>query len=312
MEYTEFYFPSNSNLTKIHVNQWIPNNRKPRAVIQIAHGVAEYGRRYQHLAEFLCANGFAVVANDHLGHGLSQIPYYPPVYFGAENGWWNVVKDMETLRQEIGRRFPGIPVFLLGHSMGSFLTRTHMILYPGFYDGYIICGTGHPSDASIHAGQKLSQKLIKKKGTAGHSHMMENLAFGNYNRKFAPNRTDCDWISYSATNVDNYIDDPLCGGKTSLGLFRDMFEGLSFITDKKNIAKMNINSPVFFIAGNSDPVGDMGKGVQKAYQLFMDAGVCDVRMKLYPGLRHEILNEDSRLDVYQDILSWLENRITDR
>ncbi len=312
MEYSEFFFPSRSGLTQIHVNQWLPSDGAIRGVIQIAHGVAEYGKRYEPFAEFLCENGFAVFADDHLGHGKSLIPDRPMVYLGEEDGWWNVVEDLEELRKIIEERFPQLPTYLFGHSMGSFLTRSHMILHPGSYDGYILCGTGHPGAMTIRSGMFLANCKIRKHGKAAYSPFMDKMAFGNYNKKFAPNRTTFDWGSYNAENVDAYLADPLCGGQTTLGLFRDMFEGLGYITKKSNIAKMDKNAPVLFISGNDDPVGDMGKGVRKACARFKESGVGDVQMKLYPKLRHEILNEKENRIIYKDVLLWLDAHLKDR
>lgn len=305
---SEFYFPSSDGRTLIHVNQWTPLGGPIAGVVQIAHGVAEYGARYEPFARFLCGHGFAVVANDHLGHGKSLVEDCPMVYFGDENGWRHAVEDMEELRRRTAKVFPGVPYFLFGHSMGSFLSRTHLIRYPGRLDGCVLCGTGHMSPALIAGGKLIAGREIRRLGRKAYSAKADQLAFGAYNKPFAPNRTRFDWISASEANVDAYIADPLCGGDTTLGLFRDMLGGLGIITKQANIERMDKDLPVLFIAGDQDPVGEMGKGVRRAYQAFRKAGVGDVSIKLYHGLRHEILNEASRRYVYQDVLDWLETR----
>ena len=305
---SEFFFPSSDGKTLIHVNQWTPSERRILGVVQIAHGVAEYGARYAPFARFLCGHGFVVVANDHLGHGQSLIPGGPMVYLGEKDGWWNVVDDMECLRSRVAKVFPDRPYFLFGHSMGSFLSRTHLIRYPGRLDGCILCGTGHQSPALIAGGKLIADREIRRLGKKAFSARADDLAFGAYNKAFAPTRTRFDWVSASEENVDAYIADPLCGGDTTLGLFRDMLDGLSYITRQSNMDKMDADLPVFFIAGDQDPVGDMGKGVRKAHDCFKKAGIRDLSIKLYHGLRHEILNEASRLYVYQDVLDWLEAR----
>ena len=305
---SEFYFPSSDGRTLIHVNQWTPLGGPIAGVVQIAHGVAEYGARYEPFARFLCGHGFAVVANDHLGHGKSLVEDCPMVYFGDENGWRHAVEDMEELRRRTAKVFPGVPYFLFGHSMGSFLSRTHLIRYPGRLDGCVLCGTGHMSPALIAGGKLIADREIRRLGRKAYSAKADQLAFGAYNKPFAPNRTRFDWISTSEANVDAYIADPLCGGDTTLGLFRDMLGGLGIITKQANIERMDKDLPVLFIAGDQDPVGEMGKGVRRAYQAFRKAGVGDVSIKLYHGLRHEILNEASRRYVYQDVLDWLETR----
>lgn len=305
---SEFYFPSSDGKTLIHVNQWTPVSRKIVGVVQIAHGVAEYGARYAPFAKYLCAHGFVVVANDHLGHGLSRIENAPMVYLGEESGWQHVVDDMEELRRRTAKVFPGVPYFLFGHSMGSFLSRTHLIRYPGRLDGCVLCGTGHQSPAIIAGGKLIADREIKRLGKKAFSVRADNLAFGAYNKHFAPARTKFDWVSASEANVDAYMADPLCGGDTTLGLFRDMLDGLTLITRQANINKMDKELPVLFIAGDQDPVGDMGKGVRRAYDCFKKAGIRDLSIKLYHGLRHEILNENTRQYVYRDVLDWLEAR----
>ena len=230
------------------------------------------------------------------------------VYFGDEDGWRHAVEDMEELHRRTAKVFPGVPYFLFGHSMGSFLSRTHLIRYPGRLDGCVLCGTGHMSPALIAGGKLIADREIRRLGRKAYSAKADQLAFGAYNKPFAPNRTRFDWISASEANVDAYIADPLCGGDTTLGLFRDMLGGLGIITKQANIERMDKDLPVLFIAGDQDPVGEMGKGVRRAYQAFRKAGVGDVSIKLYHGLRHEILNEASRRYVYQDVLDWLETR----
>ena len=302
---SEYYFVSSDGKTLIHVNQWTPLKREIRGVVQIAHGVAEYGARYAPFAQYLCDQGFVVVANDHLGHGLSQVENRPMVYLGDENGWEHVVDDMESIRARTAKVFPGKPYFLFGHSMGSFLARTHLIRYPGRLSGCILCGTGHMNALIVSGGKMIADAEIKKLGRTAYSERADQLAFGAYNKRFAPNRTSFDWVSLNEENVDAYIADPLCGGKTTLGLFRDMMGGLGIICNQANINKMDKKLPVFFISGDQDPVGDMGKGVEKACSCFKKAGLGDVAIKLYHGLRHEILNEKTRQYVYLDVLEWL-------
>ena len=230
------------------------------------------------------------------------------VYLGDEDGWRHVVDDMEALRRQVSQVFPDKPYFLFGHSMGSFLSRTHLICYPGVLDGCILCGTGHQSPALIAGGKLIADREIRRLGRKAFSVKADKLAFGAYNQHFQPARTRFDWISANEANVDAYIADPLCGGDTTLGLFRDMLDGLSIITKQSQMNKMDKELPVLFISGDQDPVGDMGKGVEKAYRCFRKAGLRDVSMKLYHGLRHEILNETGRQYVYRDVLDWLEAR----
>lgn len=302
----EFYFPSSDGLTPIHAVEWQVEN--PIGVLQISHGVSEYALRYEPFAQYMNSKGFAVVANDHIGHGLSLADGAAPLYFGRHDGWQHVVDDIYTLRDMTGKKYPELPYFLLGHSMGSFIARTYLIRYPGTLSGAIIMGTGQQSPALILSGRTFAKIEGRRIGFDKFSSMMDKLVFGAYNKKFAPNRTPFDWLSVNEENVDAYIADPLCGD-ASVGLFFDMLGGIGFVGKQSNVNTMNVNTPILFTAGDQDPVGDMGNGVKKAYASFQKAGVRDVSLKLYPGLRHEILNESRREEVYDDLWKWIEQRM---
>ena len=231
------------------------------------------------------------------------------VYLGDENGWDNVVEDMESIRVRTAKVFPGKPYFFFGHSMGSFLTRTYLIRHPGTLTGCVLCGTGHMKALIVAAGKMVADAEIKRLGRTAYSERIDQLAFGAYNTRFAPNRTAFDWLSVNEKNVDAYITDPLCGGRTTLGLFRDMMGGIGIITDRANMAKMDKNLPVFFIAGWDDPVGGYGDGVRKAAEKFRQFGMQDVSERIYPLCRHEILNEINRQEIFEDIGQWIESKI---
>lgn len=296
---------SSDGRTALHVVEWMPEG-EIRAVVQIAHGIAEYVLRYEPFAAFLTGRGFAVVGNDHLGHGGSQVPGEPRLHFGEPGGWRHVVDDLYALRDETGRRFHGVPYFLLGHSMGSFLARTYLIRYPGSVDGAVLVGTGHMPAAMSAAGSLVAAAEMRRLGGRAMSPLVTRLSFETYNKMFAPNRTGYDWLSADPDNVDAYISDPLCGGNAAIGTFREMMGGIRFITKQSNIEKMNRNVPVLFVSGCMDPVGECGKGVERACRSFRRAGVRDVTMKLYPNARHEILNDDCKELVFRDVGQWLE------
>lgn len=304
----EFTFLSADGKTPIHAVEWLPEGQV-QAVLQISHGVSEYILRYESFAEYLTARGFAVVGHDHLGHGQSVAEGSARLYFGPRGSWNWVVDDIDRRRNLAKKKFPQVPYFLLGHSMGSFLARTYLIRYPGAVDAAVIMGTGQMSPAIIAGGKAVAVEEARRVGEDRTSPLVDKLAFGAYNKRFAPNRTGFDWLSLNQDNVDRYIADPLCGGNATIGLFREMLGGLSFIAKPENLKRMNLNIPVLFISGEMDPVGDCGKGVKRAYESFRKAGVRDVSLKLYPELRHEILNETCRETVYADILQWLESRI---
>mgnify|MGYP000206964306 CR=1 FL=1 len=303
---TGFTFLSTDGKTQLHGMRWEPEGRSVRAVLQICHGVAEHIARYDAFARYLNELGIAVVGHDHLGHGRSLPEGGTPVYFGEGNTWHTVVDDIYVLHQRIRLWYPDVPLCIMGHSMGSFLTRTYLIRYPGTVKGAILMGTGQNPDAMLVGGKALASVLARKVGRENASDVVEKLAFGAYNKAFAPNRTGYDWLSVSEENVDAYIADPLCGGMASTGLFLELLDGMAFIKKPANLRHMNMATPVLFISGDRDPVGGMGKGVRAAYDSFRRAGVRDAELKLYPGLRHEILNEDCRAQVYDDLWEWIE------
>lgn len=308
MERSEFTFSSTDGKTPIHAVTWQPEG-KPRAVVQISHGVSEFILRYEPFAEYLTAQGFAVVGHDHIGHGGSVAPGAPRMYFGPKGSWNWVVSDLEQRRKLAKAQFPDVPYFLLGHSMGSFLARTHLIRCPGAVDGAIIMGTGQMAGALVAGGRLLTALESLRYGEENAAPLINKLSFSTYNKRFAPNRTAFDWLSTNTENVDWYIRHPLCGGDPSLGLFREMLGGIAFIKRPANVAKMDKDTPILFISGAMDPVGDCSKGVKLACESFRKAGIKDVSLKLYPGLRHEILCETGRETVFADIAAWLEEKL---
>lgn len=306
--FQDFYFQSSTGRTSIHALKCVPDG-KPRAVVQIAHGIAEHIDRYKPFMEFLANNGFVVAGNDHLGHGKSIRVPEEQGFFAEKDGWWRVVDDMDKLHDIMSKEYPELPYVLFGHSMGSFLTRTYLIKHPDKYDAVILSGTGHQSPALVLGGNAAASVMAKLNGAMGDGAKLDSLAFGTYLSKIENPRTKFDWLSRDAEQVDKYIADPLCGFVGKIGLYRDMMQGIKFITNEKNIAQMNKEKPVYFMSGDGDPVGDYGKGVERAYKAFCNAGLHDVFMRLYPGGRHEMLNETNKKQVYQDILNWLNEKI---
>ena len=278
-------------------------------MIQIEHGIAEHINRYDDFACFLAENGFVVVGDDHLGHGQTITDPADLGFFADSDGWNYVVKDMDKLRDLMHREYPDLPYIFFGHSMGSFLTRTYLIEHPDKYDAAIISGTGQQGKALVFAGYTAANLMVRKLGARGDGQKLNDMAFGSYCKKIPNPRTPFDWLSRDAANVDKYIEDPLCGFVAKVSLYRDMMSGIRFIGNQKNVDKMNKEAPIYFMSGEEDPVGDYGAGVEKAYKSFCDAGIKDVMIRLYPGGRHEMLNEINRQDVYRDILKWLNDKM---
>lgn len=300
----EFTFPSSDGVHAVHAMEWLPDEA-PRAVIQLVHGISEYVGRYDAFARFLCGHGFAVCGHDHLGHGLTAEPEEYG-FLGAKDGWSFLARDVRALRELEGRRHPDLPYFLMGHSMGSFVTRTYLIQWPGTVDGAILSGTGQETPLLVGLGKALSSLFCALRGPNSRSGLITSLSLGGYNRQFRPNRTDNDWISRDESVVDAYTADPLCQFVPTVGMFRDMMGGLQFISDRTQLARMDPATPVLFLSGDKDPVGSCGKGVEKVAGFFREAGCTDLTVKLYPGGRHEMLNEINRAEVFEDALAWLE------
>lgn len=305
--FSEFTFPSKDGSHRIACYQWSPEG-EIRAVVQIVHGVVEHMGRYGAFARFLADRGYLVVGGDHLGHGKT-VDDGKYGYLGRKNGWTLATADVRSLRVLMGERCPGVPYFLFGHSMGSFLVRTYLCAYPGTVSGAILSGTGQEKAALVAAGRALASAVCALKGPDTVSDLVYDLALGGYNRQFRPNRTSADWISRDEAVVDSYLADPFCTFKPTAGLFRDMMEGLQYISDRKNLAMMDPRTPVYLFSGDNDPVGANGKGVEKVYGYFKAAGTTDLTMKLYPGGRHEMLNEINRDEVCADVLAWLEAHV---
>ena len=297
----EFTIPSSDGVHRVHAILWLPEG-EPKAVVQLVHGICEYALRYEPFAAFLTEHGFAVAGHDHLGHGLTA---KGPEEYGYFTDWWDLVRDVRGVQLKVREAYPELPYFLLGHSMGSFVARTFLIDYPGAVDGCILSGTGQESAVTVAAGKLLTGLGDPHKVNK----LFYQLSIGAYNRKFAPARTGADWICRDEAVVDRYLADPLCNFQTTAGMNHAMMAGLQYVARKKNLAKMDKDTPVYFFAGDADPVGAMGKGVQKVAGWFKEAGVKDVTVKLYPGGRHEMLNETNREEVFGDTLEWLEGHM---
>lgn len=306
---TTFRFPSCDGEHQIFARQWLPRSGEPKAVVQLVHGVSEYVDRYAPVARALAEHGFAVVGGDHLGHGRTAQGPEEYGFFRERGGWHTVSGDVRRLRTLTGDRYPGLPYFILGHSMGSFLARTYLIDWPGTVTGAVLSGTGQEPHALVSLGWHMADAVCRISGPHAHNKLVEQLSFGAYNKQFSPTRTRADWISRDEAVVDAYVADPLCSFLPTAGMFRDMMEGLSYIAKGSNLAKMDPDTPVLFLSGANDPVGQNGKGVERVAGFFRQAGTKDLTVHLYPEGRHEILNELNRQEVYDDLLNWLEEHL---
>lgn len=305
----DFYYPSSDGITTIHGIEWVPQ-KDVRAVLQISHGMVEFIDRYDRFASFLNEHGIYVVGNDHLGHGESVTCEDRHGYFAHPNGNECVIKDIDRLRKITEKKYPELPYFMLGHSMGSFLIRQYMMLHGEGLQGVIVMGTGTQPAVKLFFAKLTCRILALFKGWNYRSKFVDNMAFASYNKRFEPARTPQDWLTKDEAIVDAYRAHPFCTFIFTLNGYYQMSRGISYVHKPKNIQKIPSALPILLVSGADDPVGDFGKGIQKAYDAFCQNGIKDVQMKLYENDRHEILNETDYMTVYEDIWTWIKGKLS--
>jgi alpha-beta hydrolase superfamily lysophospholipase len=290
----------------IFTYRWLPDTPdKPVGVVQIAHGMAEHGARYQRFARHLTKAGYGVYANDHRGHGRTAGTLENVGYFADADGWARVVDDMHQLTGVIRQECPGVPVFLFGHSMGSFLSRTYISRYGQGVSGVVLSATGGDPGLVGRIGLMIARMESFLRGRKARSPLLNALSFGGFNKPFRPNRTDFDWLSSDPAEVDAYIADPYCGGVFTAGFFVDMLTGLQLINRPEAVRRIPGALPVLLLSGACDPVGDNTRGVRQVADSYQGAGIADVTVRFYDGGRHEMLNEVNKESVFNDVLDWL-------
>ena len=287
---------------------------QPRAVLHIVHGMAEHALRYRRLAEKLTAAGIEVWAADQRGHGRTADINVNDKGRGGllghcadGDGYVRVTRDVHAINEEIRKTKPGIPLFLLGHSWGSFIVQNYIEEYSGdlLIDGCILSGTKGPGDVMVKIGLPVMSLLAVFCGQRKGLPFARSMADGAYNKPFRPNRSPFDWISRDEQEVDKYASDPLSGKLCSVGFYRDLAGILSNIHRTKAMAKISRSLPVYVFSGSADPVGDMGASPDALVNAYRNIGISDLEFVLYPGARHETLNETNREEVMGNLLSWI-------
>lgn len=281
---------------------WRPEGT-PQAVVQLVHGMAEHMDRYDPVARRLNRAGLAVVGHTHLGHGPRA---QRQGYFADHDGWQHLIDDVHRLRGIAQEQFPGLPYLMLGHSMGSFVTRCYLQEHGEGLAGAMLSGTGHFDRKTVTAALAAANLVCLFGGARKPSALIDQLAFGGYNKPFAPCRTDFDWLSRAEAEVDKYVADPYCGFLFTGSGYRELFRGLKRLTDLEALKRMPPELPLLLFSGDSDPVGGMGRGVEQVAREMRDAGMKHVEVRLYPGGRHEILNETNRDEVVRDVIIFVE------
>lgn len=317
MKTTTITYASYDDTSTIRALLWEPDHEAapsgPRGLVQLVHGMSEHVERYAGFAEYLCGRGFAVCANDHIGHGKTVASADDLGHMPLEKGEEVLLHDVNALRELVMRRLRedsgssgDLPYIIFGHSMGSFITRVYLTRYALGVRAAVICGTGQQPRALSAAGKALTRGIARSRGERYVSELVDGMGAGAYGKAIEGARTDVDWIATDPEVVDEYRRDPLCGQKFTVGAYHTLSTLVADATDPKLVARVPHALPLFFIAGAEDPVGDCGAGVERAAQMYRRAGMERVDVKIYPGARHEILNEPIKGQVYEDVSMWLD------
>ena len=307
MKKETIYLDSTDKKNRLHGFWWLPDG-EPKAVLQLTHGMAEYIDRYDPFAAYLAENGIAAIGHDHLGHGESVSSEDQLGFFAEKDGDKILIDDIHLFTLEAKKRFPGKKVFLLGHSMGSFMCRRYLAVYGRELDGAIIMGTGDIPGPVAGVGVASAKTSVRFHGDHYRSKFLTGLTLGSNNKPFTPNRTAVDWLSRNEENVDRYVADPLCGFEFTAKAYVDFFTVLRKLSKQEGFDTIPRALPILITSGELDPVGGK-KACENVKKLYDDLGFTDVTLKLYPEDRHEILNEVDRDTVYADLKGWLESKI---
>ncbi len=293
--------------TPLHVYHWSSDTpTTPRAVIHIAHGMAEHGARYARLAEALVAAGYEVYAADHRGHGKTARNEADLGFFAPRDGWRRVVDDLWLNLRTERERHPGVPLVLIGHSMGSLISQQILIEHGDALAAAVLSGSNGKPPAIAVAGRVVARIERMRLGDHGRSKVLNALSFDDFNKHFAPNRTAFDWLSRDQAEVDKYIADPLCGFKVCTQLWIDLLDAMGDYSSPAKQARISKSLPVYLVAGSEDPVGAQTRSLEQLRGAYATAGLTRVSHKYYPGGRHEIFNETNRDDVTRDLIAWLD------
>lgn len=310
MQTTTLTYPSRDGSSTIRALVWEPDDAarpdfSPRAIIQLVHGMSEHVERYAPFAEFLVGHGFVVCANDHVGHGKTAASERDLGHMPLEEGEDVLVEDVHALRERVHERYPDALHVMFGHSMGSFVTRVYLTRHADGLSAAILCGTGQQPRVQSLAGKLLTRAVAAFAGERHVSRLVDSMGAGAYGRAIKGARTSVDWIATDPQVMDEYIADPLCGQPFSVGAYATLASLVADATELRLARRVPRDLPLLFIAGAEDPVGDCGRGVARAVDEYRNAGVRLVEKTIYPGARHEILNEPVRETVWADVEAFL-------
>ncbi|MEQ7922096.1 alpha/beta hydrolase [Xanthomonas sp. WHRI 1810A] len=305
MKHGTFWLEADDH-SRLYVNAWIPL-AGPRAVVILAHGMAEHTGRYARLGFALCQAGFALYAHDQRGHGRTAA-HGVVGHYADEEGWRKVVGDLASLHHTVEQRHPGLPVCLLGHSMGSYVAQAYLLQHGGRLHGAVLSGS-NLQPVSLYRSAALIARFERwRQGPRGRSALIEWLSFGSFNKAFTPVRTPFDWLSRDPVEVDLYVQDSMCGFRCTNQFWLDMLGGLQVVSDLSQLATIDHDLPLLIMGGECDPVSG-GTRLKDLANALRGVGLQSVTLNLYPKARHEILNETNREEVTRDLLAWLEQAL---
>ncbi|SER30553.1 Lysophospholipase, alpha-beta hydrolase superfamily [Pseudomonas sp. NFACC02] len=307
MEHDAFWLDTRDHI-RLYVNAWTPL-AEPRAVVMLSHGMAEHSGRYARLGAALTQAGFALYAHDQRGHGRTAADGVLG-HYADRDGWNKVVGDLASLSASIGQRHPSVPVFLLGHSMGSYIAQAYLLHHSASVQGAVLSGSNFQPVSLYRSAAVIARLERWRQGATGRSAIIEFLSFGSFNKAFKPVRTPFDWLSRDEEEVDKYISDPLCGFRCTNQFWLDMLGGLQQVSKKSSLAQIDKSLPILIIGGECDPVSE-GKRLKDLAHALTGTDHARVTLKLYPQARHEIFNETNREEVTHDLLAWLEQALSE-
>ena len=299
-----FSIPSSDGKTELAAYKLVPE--QPRAMVQISHGMKEYFLRYEGFADYLAQNGFLVFGHDHLGHGNTAKSSDDLGFTVSADA---LVEDVHNLSLAMKKEYPALPLILFGHSMGSFIARAVLEQYAADYSAAVICGTGGP-DTPAGAGKLLARLLIALRGERHRSAFVTGVAFGTYNKKFEKGCDKNAWLSRDTAIVDRYNADPFCAYTFTLRGYADLFSLVGKVNRRAWFHALPKDLPLLVVSGTEDPVGSWDKGVHAVADRLQGAGMKDVTLRLYHEMRHEILNEIGKEQVWKETLKWMEQSLS--
>lgn len=307
MNYREFDFKSYTDGLKIAAYKFMPD-RRPVAIIQISHGMAEKALRYSSVAESFVSRGFGVYINDHRGHGKSAHKKYG--YMGEGDVFLKMVRDMRSLNRIIARENPGVPVVLLGNSMGSFLAQRYVQIYPETVEMLLLSGSNGRNQIPVSkVGKIVAKTMMTVMGSEKEAELIRNAQDLMFNKKIRNRSTKSDWLSTNESEVGKYVQSSDMGFSFTTSAYYYLFNGICQNFNGINLRRIPEEMPVLIFSGDRDPVGDYGKGPENLEKMYRKNGLKNVQLMLYENRRHDLFNEGNREQVIEDVTEFIKKNL---